>query len=440
MSDFLSNLAARGLGTSEVIRPRTPSLYEPYRADSGPHVARPDFRSPETEREPQHEAGLPNDGLVGITRPKARAPRPLWRDDQQAPPILKAQSADRAEGMPTGESGPAIFPREGGRSDASSAALRAAGAKAASRSESNSPSIPTPEAAAPAVRAVRTSRDETGSLPIGSEPVVRRPRPSEGPRGDLSHNQLPADEPITPAIELPAGASTRSVPWARETFRPTAAPHSGMAKTPDHSRPLQDNASTKNSVLGSLGQSPSQYHPFAPQLRSEEGTSPSVEVSGLASKPAMDSPPQSAESTSGSFASRLDSGQRTTPAIDPSGLKAALGVLRNSAEAEPDRVALRTGFPQPGSGRIQLPQGSAGRSAGLSAGVIRPPVGSSSEARMAAAARGSNRSEAAIHVTIGSVEVRAVFPEKPERRAPSTRPKPGVSLDDYLKRSSQGSR
>lgn len=408
MSDFLSNLAARALGTSEVIRPRTPSLYEPYRADSGPHVARSGFRSPETEREPQHEASLLNDDLaahadVGITRPKAQAPRPLWRDNKQAPPIPSAPSADRAEGMQTEERAPAaISPREEGRSDASPAAVRALKAKA-SRFESNSSSIPTSEPASPAVRAVRTSRDEPGPLPIGSEHVVGHPRPSEGPRSDSSRNHLPSGEPMTPAIELSAGAATRSVPWARETFPPTAAPHSGMAKNSDHSRSLEDNRSARNSVSGSLRQSlTTQSNPLAPQLRSEE-TSPHVEVSGLVSKP-------------------------------------ALGVLRNSVEPEADRVDRRTGFPQPASGRIQLPEGSAGHSAGASASVVRPPVGSSSEAKIAAATRGSNRSEAAIHVTIGSVEVRAVFPEKPERRAPSTRPRPGVSLDDYLKHSGGGSR
>jgi len=264
--------------------------------------------------------------------------------------------------------------------------------------------VPTPEAAAPTVRAVTTSRDETGPLPSGSKAVVEHPRPSEGPRGDVSRSHLPAGEPITPAIELPAGAATRSVPWTRETLQPTAAPHSGMAKIPDHSRPLEDNKSARKSVLGSPQQSiKTQSDPFASRLRSEEGTSPPVEVSGLVSKP-------------------------------------ALGVLRNSAEPEPDRATRRTGFPQPASGRIQLPQGPAGHSAGLSEGIVHPPVGPRSEAKIAAAARGSNRSEAAIHVTIGSVEVRAVFPEKPARRAPSTRPKPTVSLDDYLKRSGGGSR
>lgn len=398
MSDFLSNLAARSLGTSEVIRPRTPSLYEPYRADSGPRVARSDFRSPETEREPQREASLLNDDHaahadVGISKPKAEVPRPLWRDDKQAAPIPQAESADRAEGMqPEEPAAAAMSPPEEARSHASPAAVRAAEAKAAPRFESSSSPIPTPDASAPAVRAVRASRDETGPLPIGSEGVVGHPRPSEGPRGDLSRSHLPSGEPITPATELPAGAATRSAPWARETFRPTAAPHSGMAKIPDDSRPLEDNKSARNSVLGSPQQSiKTQSHPFGPRLRSEEGTSPPGEV------------------------------------------------WRNSAESEADRLARRTGFPQLASGRIQ-PEGSPGHSAGFSAGIVRPPVGSRSEARIAAAARGSNRSEAAIHVTIGSVEVRAVFPEKPAHRAPSTRPKPTVSLDDYLKRSGGGSR
>jgi len=35
MSDLLTNLAARSLGTAAGIRPRVPSLYEPHRQDTG---------------------------------------------------------------------------------------------------------------------------------------------------------------------------------------------------------------------------------------------------------------------------------------------------------------------------------------------------------------------------------------------------------------------
>jgi hypothetical protein len=47
-------------------------------------------------------------------------------------------------------------------------------------------------------------------------------------------------------------------------------------------------------------------------------------------------------------------------------------------------------------------------------------------------------SEPSIRVSIGRVEVRAVFPTPPPRRAQTARPKPGLSLDEYLKRRNRG--
>jgi hypothetical protein len=57
----------------------------------------------------------------------------------------------------------------------------------------------------------------------------------------------------------------------------------------------------------------------------------------------------------------------------------------------------------------------------------------------ASAARGDADlpSEPSVRITIGRVDVRAVFPEAQARRAPP-RPKPTVSLDEYLSRSARG--
>ncbi len=43
MSDFLTNLAARSLGTAEVVRPRVPSLFEPTRREGGLRPAQPSW-------------------------------------------------------------------------------------------------------------------------------------------------------------------------------------------------------------------------------------------------------------------------------------------------------------------------------------------------------------------------------------------------------------
>jgi hypothetical protein len=85
MSDFLSNLVARSLGTLEVIRPRVPSLYEPYRRESGLLGVRPSFLAQETNPEPQDEAGWESDGNAAhinhrITSQRTQAPSPSSRD------------------------------------------------------------------------------------------------------------------------------------------------------------------------------------------------------------------------------------------------------------------------------------------------------------------------------------------------------------------------
>ena len=52
----------------------------------------------------------------------------------------------------------------------------------------------------------------------------------------------------------------------------------------------------------------------------------------------------------------------------------------------------------------------------------------------------SSPNEPPIHVTIGRVEVRAVFPAPPSRRTSSARSRPTLSLDDYLKQRDRGQR
>ncbi len=48
--------------------------------------------------------------------------------------------------------------------------------------------------------------------------------------------------------------------------------------------------------------------------------------------------------------------------------------------------------------------------------------------------------EPAVHVTIGRVEVRAIFPDPPARRLPMAKPRPTLSLDEYLKQRDRGER
>lgn len=71
--------------------------------------------------------------------------------------------------------------------------------------------------------------------------------------------------------------------------------------------------------------------------------------------------------------------------------------------------------------------------------VVRPPVARPLDGANPATLRhASGPSLPDIQVTIGTVEVRAVLPEKAATRAPLKPPKTGTSLDEYLKRSRRG--
>ncbi len=73
--------------------------------------------------------------------------------------------------------------------------------------------------------------------------------------------------------------------------------------------------------------------------------------------------------------------------------------------------------------------------------TVRPPLPSSwGTARSPDISSSANQPKPAIEVSIGKVEVRAVFPEPPVRRAPPQRSRPTVSLDDYLNRRNRGRR
>jgi hypothetical protein len=72
--------------------------------------------------------------------------------------------------------------------------------------------------------------------------------------------------------------------------------------------------------------------------------------------------------------------------------------------------------------------------------VRRPVAPRSGRAGNPEAVRSPSSSTPDVHVSIGRVEVRALFPEPPTRRAPPPRPRPTVSLDDYLNQRNRGKR
>jgi hypothetical protein len=133
---------------------------------------------------------------------------------------------------------------------------------------------------------------------------------------------------------------------------------------------------------------------------------------------------------------------------------ATVTAARQSAARE-----IRTGESSTGSPpRQSRPAQSAGATAGILGDSPLPsrmqpvpappqPIASASAPQSAkpidlliahGAANHTTDSEPALQVTIGRVEVRAVFPAPPPRRVPPVGRKPSLSLDDYLKRNLKG--
>ncbi len=88
---------------------------------------------------------------------------------------------------------------------------------------------------------------------------------------------------------------------------------------------------------------------------------------------------------------------------------------------------------QPATSSAHADQPLAAHPASLAKSAIRPPVATrSAAARNPVTQPASNPNNSTIQVSIGRVEVRAVFPEPPARRSQPPRSRPTVSLDDYL--------
>jgi len=381
MSDFLSKLAARSLGTSEVIQARIPSLYEPYRQNGGPLVARPGVRPPETESEPQRGTASERDDGTARAEFSFAEPRvdpvPDRLGDNKDTITLKpkAQPTRLSIGEINAQPARASYSSpEDARRDARSPALRvptraATPAALDSGRSSISPSVVSQSgpplsgvetssgAPAPPIRALREDGEPVAK---DKRTVIGRHRPPPESSRDSSGGRLLSREELAPAAEFPTREAFRSAQRVTETLQSTIRTH------------------------------------HAVQISEEP--SPSKKP---ASKPASNR-------------------------------------ARRSTDYSPDPVGSRTTSthqaPMP---KIQLPEESQPRSALPLANVIRPSAAPRSESAKKAL-RDSTDSEPTVEITIGTVEVRAIFPEKPAPRAPLKRPKPTVSLDDYLRRSSRG--
>ena len=128
----------------------------------------------------------------------------------------------------------------------------------------------------------------------------------------------------------------------------------------------------------------------------------------------------------------------------------------NAADAAPQPVQAESRLPEPSlfrsaerlTAEIESAESSVKENAQAAAIQIRPSVAPLAAGRQAdemmnvepATSQTEKESAPVIRISIGRVEVRAVMPTAPAPRPAPTRPRPGLSLDDYLKEREGGKR
>jgi hypothetical protein len=386
MSDFLGNLAARSRGTLEAVRPRVPARFEPLRNADGLLAG----------RTPPSEGGLGvNLEMEGEVDAATALPTRLTRPLQ--PSSSRAEFAPQAVANPPGgptaslANPPIAPPASPARADPVLGSNKAQGSDAVGLSTPvgrTSGGVLDP---APPL----TQNPEPPTLEVTTRRTIQRVEPEIASR--------PA------ADELALGG--RAAQTTAQSFEPSQAetPASGLllptARTPALPGPMKERPGPTPSV---------------PASEVEPSRSPHIERMHTAqtaqSRPQRAMPlPLEPDRAQGV---RPDSPRRT---LDPA--PARIPVSPSPAPRSPE------GAPE---GYLSV-RPSPRQETAAGSEPARPAV---PNLPSTTAPTASGAAEPAIRVTIGRVEVRAVFPEAAAKRSPPQRFKPSVSLDDYLNRGS----
>jgi hypothetical protein len=418
MSEFLTNLAARSRGILETIRPRVPSRFEPIRRVDGLLAGRTASGEERLEDNPEEVGGAGDVAASAATDPTEKRPpgsRPTGPRDLS--PRFANPSPAPAQFVPEpmatraapGANSPMNVPTP---RDPVLQAKRIPGSETASFS-------------APDIRALRTVADTV--TPSRQNPVHR-----SGVEPTASGTVQPVETAVTQRRETDEGSmQSRGVQQVRpaQSLRLSGrnAPDGGLIVSPTIRNPARpEQMRARSARAASIASSGSEIEPRMRSSRAKD-TWPDDQVAVVQSPPARATPmtvePARAEGAfKGSF--RLESGRpEIEGAPDRPGPADALTL---KPQPIPD-LAIR---PAPRQEMATLASGAE-----LAEATTRPAAPKSPPQTFAGTA-----SEPAIRVTIGRVEVRAVFPEQPVKRSAPPRFRPSVTLDEYLNRGSGAKR
>jgi hypothetical protein len=391
MSDFLTNLVRRNRGPMEAIQPRVPSLYEPYRRDNG--VPRERGAGSEPASEPAIAPDSESD--AAIARVNFRSNR---QSDRQSDHSATPKSEPRRN--PIAHLTPDLRPRAP-RPDA--------------RDGKSEDSEPTP-AVAEKTEPPRFSRSVPSALVPGKHtppgPVAEFPVSGQVPvRHDSSDNSSVSQFSRRTTLE-PSVDSANAHPATISPRERAAVPLSHTRGSIVPSRAEQFEGTPASEIKTAMRAT----------TRAEEDRSPSIQHQA------------GQRETARAAASRLFGDDRALPILMPA---AELAVSDSASETpHPPVPAALVAHPHPLSTQPASPATPSTHNIGDAA----PAPPRSGGVRTPDAAAISQSAEPSVQVSIGRVEVRAVFPEPPVRRAPSARPRTTLSLDDYLRPRTGGRR
>ena len=411
MSDFLSNLAARNKGTLETIRPRVPSRFEPTRGDDGLLAARTPPREESLEDNPEAGGAEGDEASAAMESVEKRV--------RAARPTEPTRPTDLSPRLP-------------------------------SPSPVSAESVPEPLPIQPAARpTARASSPVTPPTP--NEPVLQAKRiPGSETAGSLTPARRTVAETATPRVQNAANvpelepteaetgqAVVSAIAQSRETNEGAIQSRTGQeARTGRRTRsaiglgPLSANVPDSGLVV-----SPTVRTPALPeQMNERQVRAPFIASSRSEIEPRMLSSQvteaaRSDEAPTGQSQPRHSQPRLAMPmTVEPAGPG---GVFQDGSRRE---SGLETedapGRPWPGEALTLKPDLKPDPSIRFAAAANRP----------APQAPANGAPEPEIRVTIGRVEVRAVFPEQPVKRSTPPRFRPSVTLDDYLSRGSGAKR
>jgi hypothetical protein len=258
----------------------------------------------------------------------------------------------------------------------------------------------------------KTSADSSRPSPLEGEPARQ---PGGAKRGGLVPPPSLDREAPRPLLGAARAAENPREPPVRErdAGEGVAAPSSAGVRPSQSLRPA---TSVPNRTADAAGVQSGQSAPRLPPLsaRIQRIDDPRFSPTQAKPVPAMDLEKKTQRNESREFNPAIETSlvrpPATVPARGPSALKPGASIRPASAK----------------------------ETAPLSDGVANPPRATplaNSNRRSVATPAVSELSEPSIRVTIGRVDVRAVFPPAPASRPPVQRGRPTLSLDEYLKRS-----